>query len=78
MVQAGASGINWIALLTEWTPDYTSTERQAVYPGLLERGGGVGLSVEYLLANAPVPAAQRVSADPEAPGALASSLSPQR
>ncbi len=56
MVQAGASGINWIALLTEWTPDYTSTERQAVYPGLLERGGGVGLSVEYLLANVPVPA----------------------
>ena len=56
MVAAGASGINWIALLTEWTPDYTSAERQAIYPGLLVRGGAPALSVEYLLANAPVPA----------------------
>jgi nicotinamidase-related amidase len=56
MVQAGANGINWIALLTEWTPDYTSAARQAIYPGLLVRGGGAGLSVEYLRANTPVPA----------------------
>ena len=46
MVQAGASGINWMGVLTEWTPDYTSAERQAVLPGLLVRGGGVALSLE--------------------------------
>jgi nicotinamidase-related amidase len=53
MVQAGASGINWVALATEWTPDYTTAEREAVTPGLAVRGGGVGLSLEYLLANIP-------------------------
>jgi len=57
MVQAGASGVNWIGLVAEWTPDYTAPERQAVNPGLLVRGGGVGLSVEYLIANLRVPAA---------------------
>jgi nicotinamidase-related amidase len=56
MVQAGAAGINWIALVTEWTPDYTTEEREAVTPGLVVRGGGVGLSLEYLLANIPTPA----------------------
>jgi hypothetical protein len=56
MVQAGASGINWIGLVAEWTPDYTTPEREAVNPGLLVRGGSVGLSLEYLLANVPVPA----------------------
>ena len=53
MVQAGAAGINWIGLVTEWTPDYTTPERAAVTPGLAIRGGGVGLSLEYLLANIP-------------------------
>lgn len=43
MVQAGANGINWIGVVTEWTPDYTSAERAAVIPGLLARGGSVGL-----------------------------------
>jgi nicotinamidase-related amidase len=56
MVQAGASGINWIGVVSEWTPDYSSAEREAVIPGLLTRGGSVGLSVEYLLGNAPLPA----------------------
>jgi nicotinamidase-related amidase len=56
MVQAGASGINWIGLVTEWTPDYTTTERQAVYPGILAHDGGVALSVELLLAQRQVPA----------------------
>jgi len=51
MVQAGASGINWIGVVAEWTPDYTSAERQAVNPGLVARGGGVALSIEYVLAN---------------------------
>ena len=55
MIQAGANGINWIGLVAEWTPDYTSPERAAVNPGLIERGSGVGLSVEYLRANRSAP-----------------------
>jgi hypothetical protein len=55
-VRAGANGINWVGVVTEWAPDYTSPERQALVPGLLIRGGGVGLSLEYPLADAPVPA----------------------
>ena len=51
MVQAGASGINWIGVVAEWTPDYSSDQRHAVNPGLIERGSGVGLSVEYVRAN---------------------------
>ena len=56
MVQAGASGINWIAVLTEWAPDFTTPERNAMTPGLLARGGTPGLATEYLLANIRVPA----------------------
>jgi nicotinamidase-related amidase len=56
MAQAGATGINWIDLVTEWTPDYTSPERNAVVPDLITRGGAVGLSLEYLIANLQVPA----------------------
>lgn len=56
MVEVGANGINWIALATEWAPDFTTPERQAIIPGILARGGAVGLSMEYLLANARVPA----------------------
>jgi len=56
MAKAGASGINWLGVVAEWTPDYTSAERQAVNPGLAARGGGVALSIEYLLANVQVPA----------------------
>jgi hypothetical protein len=56
MVQAGATGINWISVVAEWTPDYTSAERQAVNPGLVARGGGVALSIEYVLVNMAVPA----------------------
>ena len=55
MVEAGANGINWVALATEWAPDYTTPEREAIIPGILTRGGAVGLSMEYLLANIPVP-----------------------
>jgi nicotinamidase-related amidase len=58
MVQAGATGINWIGLVTEWTPDYTTAERDAVYPGILAHDGMVALSVEYLQANLPVGASR--------------------
>ena len=56
MAQAGANGINWIGLMTEWAPDYTTQERAAVNPVILERGGGVGLALEYVRANRSVPA----------------------
>ena len=55
-VQCRRTPINWIGAVAEWTPDYTSPERQAVTAGLLARGGGVALSIEYALANLPVPA----------------------
>ena len=51
-----ATLVGWLGVVAEWTPDYTSAERQAVNPGLLARGGGVALAIEYLLANMPVPA----------------------
>jgi hypothetical protein len=53
---------NWIGVVAEWTPDYTSAERQAINPGLVGRGGGVALSIEYVLANMPVPAGQQLAA----------------
>jgi hypothetical protein len=56
MVQAGANGISWVALVTEWAPDYTTPERQALVPGRLARGGAVGLSLECVIANRRVPA----------------------
>jgi len=56
MVQSGATGINWLGLVTEWTPDYRSDERRAVNAGIVARGGGVGLALEYLRANISVPA----------------------
>jgi nicotinamidase-related amidase len=56
MVQAGADGINWVALATEWAPDYTAPERQALIPGMLDRGGPVAMSLEYVIANRRVPA----------------------
>ena len=55
MVQAGASGINWVAVCTEWAPDFTTPERDAVIPAIAGRGGAVGLSIQYLVANIPVP-----------------------
>ena len=51
MIQAGATPITWISVAAEWTPDYSTAERHAVNPGLIERGSGVGLAVEYLRAN---------------------------
>ena len=58
MLQAGATGINWVGVAAEWTPDFTTPERDAVIPSLVARGGGVGLSIEYLVANLPEPAVE--------------------
>jgi nicotinamidase-related amidase len=53
MLQAGATGINWVAVAAEWTPDFTTPEREAILPALAARSGGVGISIEYLVANIP-------------------------
>ena len=51
LVQAGATPINWVAVLCEWAPDYTSDERQRVIPAVMKYGSMVGLSMEYLVAQ---------------------------
>ena len=51
LVQAGATPINWMAIICEWTPDYTTDERQRVNPPVMEHGSMAGLAVEYLVAQ---------------------------
>jgi nicotinamidase-related amidase len=51
LVQAGATPINWMAVICEWAPDYTSDERQRVNPPVMEHGSMAGLAVEYLVAQ---------------------------
>jgi nicotinamidase-related amidase len=51
MIQAGAKPINWMGVVAEWTPDYTSSERMALTNALLRHGGGVSLSAQYLFAQ---------------------------
>jgi nicotinamidase-related amidase len=51
LVQAGATPINWMAVICEWTPDYTTDERQRVNPPVMEHGSMAGLAVEYLVAQ---------------------------
>jgi nicotinamidase-related amidase len=56
LVQAGATPINWIAVVCEWTPDYTSEERNRAIPSVMKYGSMAGISVEYLVAQADVAA----------------------
>ena len=56
LVQAGATPINWIAVVCEWTPDYTSDERNRATPSVMKYGSMAGISVEYLVAQAGVAA----------------------
>ena len=56
LVQAGATPINWIAVVCEWTPDYTSEERNRAIPSIMRYGSMAGISVEYLVAQADVEA----------------------
>lgn len=56
LVQAGATPINWVAVVCEWTPDYTSEERNLAIPAIMKHGSMVGLSIEYLVAQADVAA----------------------
>jgi nicotinamidase-related amidase len=49
MVQAGATPINWMAVVLEWTPDFTTEERNRVNPVVMKYGSMAGLAVEYLV-----------------------------
>lgn len=51
MIQAGARPINWLGVISEWTPDYTSPERTALTDAILRHGGGVSLATQYMLAQ---------------------------
>jgi nicotinamidase-related amidase len=51
LVQAGATPINWMAIICEWTPDFTTDER---HPPGMKHGSIAGLAVEYLVAQTDV------------------------
>ena len=51
MVQAGAKPINWLAVISEWAPDYTSPERAALGDVWSRRGGIINLAGDYVLAQ---------------------------
>jgi nicotinamidase-related amidase len=51
LVQAGATPINWMAVLCEWTPDFTSEDRNSVIPAVMKYGSMAGVSMEYLVAQ---------------------------
>jgi len=51
MVQAGARPLTWMATVAEWSPDSTTPAYQSLYPLLVEHGGAVGNTVEYVLAQ---------------------------
>ena len=54
LVQAGATPINWMAIVCEWTPDFTTDERQRVNSPVMKHGSTAGLAVEYLVAQTDV------------------------
>ena len=56
LVQAGATPINWVAVTCEWTPDFTTDERNRVIPSVMKYGSMAGLAVEYLVAQGEVAA----------------------
>ena len=51
MVQAGAKPINWAALVSEWTPDYTSPERGLLLEAQLQHTGATSLAIQYVMAQ---------------------------
>ena len=56
LVQAGATPINWVAVLCEWAPDFTSEERNRINPAVMEHGSMAGIAVEYLVVQGEVAA----------------------
>src|SRR6478752_1832874 len=51
LLQAGATPINWLAVICEWTPEFTTDERQRVNPPVMRYGSMAGLALEYLVAQ---------------------------
>ncbi|WP_055615391.1 isochorismatase family protein [Streptomyces phaeochromogenes] len=51
LVQAGAKPVNATVVAFEWAPDYTSPERAAIQPILVEHGGASVLAIQYLMAQ---------------------------
>jgi nicotinamidase-related amidase len=51
MIQAGAKAMCLWSVLSEWAPDYTSAERQALGDVTMSRGGLVALMGEYVFAQ---------------------------
>jgi hypothetical protein len=51
LVQAAATPINWVAVVCEWAPDFTSDERHKVNPAVMKDGAGVGLALEQAFAQ---------------------------
>jgi nicotinamidase-related amidase len=51
MVQAGAKPMSWLAVISEWTPDYTAPERQALTDITRQRGGSAALMADYVFAQ---------------------------
>jgi nicotinamidase-related amidase len=51
MTQAGARPMSWLSVISEWTPDYTSAERQVLVDVTRQRGGTAALMTDYVLAQ---------------------------
>ena len=51
MIEASAKPMNWVSVVAEWTPDYTSQERNALTGAFVRHGGGVSLAIQYLVAQ---------------------------
>ena len=47
MVQAGATPVNFAAVIAEWTPEFTSEERQRVNPTWMRYASMAGLATQY-------------------------------
>ncbi|WP_067141512.1 isochorismatase family protein [Microtetraspora malaysiensis] len=48
LVMAGAKPINWVAVVAEWAPDYTSPERAATTAILSRRGGASAMYMDFV------------------------------
>ena len=51
MSAAGARPINWLAVISEWTPDVTSPERTTIVEVLSQRAGASSLWIDYVFAQ---------------------------
>ena len=51
MTMAGAKPMSWLAVISEWTPDYTSRERAALANVTMQRGGTAALMFDYVMAQ---------------------------